>query len=79
MWLVGLQAIEAISKISEIEHLNYWERPHKLKLYFIQRGREHSVLRHPPTTRHPTTRHPPQSLQENAIPVFWASLVQLIA
>ena len=33
-----IQAIEAIQwtftyKITEVQHLNYWERPHKLKLY----------------------------------------------
>ena len=37
-----VQAIEAIQrtftyKITEVQHLNYWERLHKLKLYSLQR------------------------------------------
>ena len=40
-----IQAIEAIQrtftyKITEIQHLNYWERLHELKLYTLQRRRE---------------------------------------
>ena len=41
-----IQAIKAIQrtftyKITEVLHLNYyWERLHKLKLYFLQRRRE---------------------------------------
>ena len=39
-----LQAIEAIQrtftyKITEVQHLNYWERLHELKLYCLQRCR----------------------------------------
>ena len=39
------QAIEAIQrtftyKITEVQHLNYWERLHELKLYSLQRRRE---------------------------------------
>ena len=39
-----IQAIEAIQrtftyKITEVQHLNYWERLHELKLYCLQRPR----------------------------------------
>ena len=39
-----IQAIEAIQrksiyKITEVQHLNYWERLHELKLYSLQRRR----------------------------------------
>ena len=44
-----IQAIEAIHrtftyKITEVQHLNYWERLHKLKLYFLQRCRECYII-----------------------------------
>ena len=44
-----IQAIEAIQrtftyKITEVQHLNYWERLHKLKLYSLQRCREHYII-----------------------------------
>ena len=44
-----IQAIEAIQqtftyKISEVQHLNYWERLHKLKLYSLQRCHEHYII-----------------------------------
>ena len=43
-----IQVIEAIEriftfKITEVQHLNYWERLHKLKLYSLQR-REHYII-----------------------------------
>ena len=44
-----IQAIEAIQriftyKITEIQHLNYWERLHELKLYSLQRRRERYII-----------------------------------
>ena len=44
-----IQAIEAIQqtftyKITEVQHLNYWEILHELKLYFIQRRRERYII-----------------------------------
>ena len=44
-----IQAIEAIQrtftyKITEVQHLNYWERLHELKLYPLQRGRERYII-----------------------------------
>ena len=44
-----IQAIEAIQrtftyKITEVQHLNYWERLHELKLYSLQRLREHYMI-----------------------------------
>ena len=44
-----IQAIEAIQrtftyKITEIQHLNYWERLHELKWYSLQRRRESSII-----------------------------------
>ena len=44
-----MQAIEAIqrtftNKIIEVQHLNYWERLHELKLYSFQRRREHYII-----------------------------------
>ena len=43
------QAIEAIQrtftyKISEVQHLNYWERLHELKLYSRRRPRERYII-----------------------------------
>ena len=44
-----IQAIEAIQrmltyKITEVQHLNHWERRHELKLYSLQRRREHYII-----------------------------------
>ena len=44
-----IQAIEAIQrtftfKITEVQHLNYWERLHALKLYSFQRRRERYII-----------------------------------
>ena len=44
-----IQAIESIQrtftcKITEVQHLNYWERLHELKLYSLQRRREHYII-----------------------------------
>ena len=44
-----IQAIEAIQrtftyKITEVQHLNYWERLHELKLYSLQRRRERCII-----------------------------------
>ena len=44
-----IQAIEAIQrtftyKITEVRHLNYWERLHLLKLYSLQRRRERYIM-----------------------------------
>ena len=44
-----IQAIEAVQrtftyKIPEVQHLNYWERLHKLKLYSLQRRRERYII-----------------------------------
>ena len=44
-----IQAIEAIQrtfayKITEVQHLNYWERLHELKLYSLQRRRECYII-----------------------------------
>ena len=44
-----IQGIEAIQrtftyKITEVQHLNYWERPHELKLYSIQRRPERYII-----------------------------------
>ena len=44
-----IQAIDAIQrtftyKISEVQHLNYWERLHELKFYSLQRRREHYII-----------------------------------
>ena len=44
-----LQAIEAIQrtftyKITEVQHLNYWERLHELKLYSLQRRLERYII-----------------------------------
>ena len=44
-----IQAIEAIQrtftyKITEVQHLNYWERLHELKLYSLQRRRERYII-----------------------------------
>ena len=44
-----IQAIEAIQpmftfEITEVQHLNYWERLHELKLYSIQRRRERYII-----------------------------------
>ena len=43
------QAIEAIQrtftyKITEVQHLNYWERLQELKLYSLQRRRERYII-----------------------------------
>ena len=43
------QAIEAIQrtfiyKIIEVQHLNDWERLHKLKLFSLQRRRERYII-----------------------------------
>ena len=49
-WKVkDIQAIEAIQrtftyKITEVHHLNYWERLHELKLYSLQRRRERYTI-----------------------------------
>ena len=47
----GTQAIEAFqrtftNKITEVQHLNYWERLHKHKLYCLQRRRERYIITH---------------------------------
>ena len=44
-----IQAIEAIQrtltyKITEVQHLNYWERLHEVKLYSLQRRRERYLI-----------------------------------
>ena len=44
-----MQAIEAIQrtftyKITEVQHLNYWERLHELRLYSLQRCRERYII-----------------------------------
>ena len=44
-----IQAVEAIQrtftyKITEVQHLNYWERLHELKLYSLQRLRECYII-----------------------------------
>ena len=44
-----IQAIEAIQrtlkfKITEVQHLNYWERLHELKLCSLQRRRERYII-----------------------------------
>ena len=44
-----IQAIEAVQrtftyKITEVQHSNYWERPHELKLYSLQRRRERYII-----------------------------------
>ena len=44
-----IQAIEAIQrtftyKITEVQYLNYSERLHELKLYSLQRRREHYII-----------------------------------
>ena len=44
-----IHAIEPIQriftyKITEVQHLNYWERPHELKLYSLQRRRERYII-----------------------------------
>ena len=44
-----IQAIEAIQRtctyeITEVQHLNYWERLHELKLYSRQRRRERYII-----------------------------------
>ena len=44
-----IQAIEAIQrtftyKMTEVQHLNYWERLHELKLYSLQRRRERCII-----------------------------------
>ena len=44
-----IQAIEALQrtftyKITEVQHLNYWERLHELKLYSLQRRRERYII-----------------------------------
>ena len=44
-----IQAIEAIQrtftyKITEVQHLNYWERLHELKLYSLKRRRERYII-----------------------------------
>ena len=44
-----IQAIEAIQrtftyKITEVQHLNYWEKLHKLKLDSLQRRRERYII-----------------------------------
>ena len=44
-----IQAIEAIQqmfthKITEVQHFNYWERLHELKLYSLQRRRERYII-----------------------------------
>ena len=46
-----IQAIEGIKrtftyKITEVQHLNYWERLHELKLYSLQRRRERYIIIH---------------------------------
>ena len=44
-----IQAIEAIQrtftyKITEVQHLNYWERLHEFKLCSLQRRRERYII-----------------------------------
>ena len=44
-----IQAIENIQrtftyKITEVQHLNYWERLHELKLFSLQRRRERYII-----------------------------------
>ena len=44
-----IQAIEAIQrtftyKITEVQHFDYWERLHELKLYSLQRRRERYII-----------------------------------
>ena len=44
-----IQATEDIKrtftyKITEVQHLNYWERLHELKLYSLQRRRERYII-----------------------------------
>ena len=44
-----IQAIKAIQrtftyKITEVQHLNYWERLHELKLYSLRRRRERYII-----------------------------------
>ena len=44
-----IQAIEAIQqkftdKITEVQHLNYWERLHELKLYSLQKRRKRYIV-----------------------------------
>ena len=44
-----IQAIEAIQrtftyKITEVQHLNYWERLHELELYSLQRRSERYII-----------------------------------
>ena len=44
-----IQPIEVIQrtftyKITEVQHLNYWERLHELILYSLQRGRERYTI-----------------------------------
>ena len=42
-----IQAIEAIQRTftyTEVQHLNYWERLHELKLYSLQRRRERYII-----------------------------------
>ena len=44
-----IQAIEAIQrtfryKMTEVQHLNYWERLHELKVYYLQRRRERYII-----------------------------------
>ena len=44
-----IKAIETIQrtfsyKITEVQHLNYWERLHELKLYSLQRRRERYIV-----------------------------------
>ena len=46
---MDIQAIEAIQrtvtyKITEVQHLNYWETLHELKLYSLQRRRECYII-----------------------------------
>ena len=104
-----IQAIEAIQrtftyKITEVQHLNYWERPYDLELCSLQRLGERYIIiyiweitqhmvpnidgtmRHTIKTRkhprhgtqcviqYPTNINPAQSLQKNAITVFWPRL-----
>ena len=110
-----IQAIETIQqtftyKITEVQHLNYWKRLHKLKLYSLQRwmlynyiyledntvygakywwynetqNRNQKTFKMWNTVSYSETqqiwnRKPAQSLQENAVRVFLASVVQLVA
>ena len=87
--LSDVLAVKAIQrtftyKITELQHLNYWERLHKLKLYSLQRRRNRYMLiylwkitQHMVPTidgcvldEYSTIRNSAQSLQENAITVF---------